>query len=322
MPKYHRLTLSQRAQIASLLAVGISQRQIAKMIGTAPSTICKELQKNGGAKSYNYKRAQARAAQELQRLHRPRKYKGDLRRLVREYLARDWSPKQIAGYLRRNGTAVSHETIYADIRADRQTGGKLYLHTRHKMKHRSRTLEPKNYAIPDRLDISKRPPEADGTRFGDWEVDLIVGPENKGAILTLVERSTNYALAAVLPKGKNPDGVAEAMIRLLLPFKGSVLTITADNGKEFIKHKEVTRRIGANVYFARPYHSWEKGAVENYNGLLRQYLPKKKDLRTVAPSELLEYQRLINARPRQKLGYHSPTELFYKKLKKIVSQKN
>lgn len=316
MAKYHQLTAEKRAQIEALLSTGASRTRIAEYIGVNRSTVSRELQRNGGSKHYNWKRAQARARQEWQRMRRPRKYKGELRRRVRELLERDWSPQQIAGYLlNREGIHISHETIYKDIRGDRKAGGVLYLHTRHRLKHRSRGVQDgASRAIPDRTDISLRPAEADGKRFGDWEVDLIVGPGNKGAILTAIERSTNFGMASVLPDGKSPEGVARALVRLLAPYKKNVLTITTDNGREFMRHKWITEKLGAVVYFAHPYHSWEKGAVENYNGLLRQYLPKSMDLRTVTVEQLRDIQRKINARPREKLNFRAPKDVFYKNL--------
>ena len=151
---------------------------------------------------------------------------------------------------------VSHETIYQEIREDRMAKGTLYEFMRHKMKHRNQTLYSNYTPIPNRRDISERPQESDGTRFGDWEMDLIVGPENKGAILTLTERLTNYSMIAKLPHGKCAEEVAKTACRLLLPYKHSLLTITTDNGPEFAKHDIITNKLGVLVYFAKPYHSW------------------------------------------------------------------
>lgn len=318
MQHYHHLTASKRGEIQAMKAAGATLKQIAKFIGVNASTVCRELKRNAGKRSYNAERADQLASQRKQRLHRRRKYKGDLLRLVREYLARDWSPQQISGYLKQHTKyRISHETIYQDIRDDKNAGGTLFLHLRHKLKHRSRCLV-KNYTIPGRLDISERPKEADGTRFGDWEGDLIVGPDNKGAILTLTERYTNYSIASRLPEGKKAEAVANKIVSALLPFKASLKTLTLDNGVEFSRHDIITKRLGIKCYFSRPYHSWEKGAVENYNGLLRQYIPKRRELETVTDKELKEYQYKINSRPRAKLNFQSPKLVFYHELNKFA----
>lgn len=318
MQNYHHLTASQRGAIQAMKTAGATLTQIGTFLGVDKSTVCRELKRNGGKRSYNAERAEQLASQRKQRLHRRRKYKGDLLRLVKEYIEKDWSPQQISGYLERNTKyRISHETIYQAIRDDKNAGGNMYLHLRHKLKHRSRCLV-KNYTIPGRLDISERPKEADGSRFGDWEGDLIVGPENKGAILTLTERLSNYSIAAILPEGKKAEQVANKIVACLLPFKSSLKTLTLDNGVEFSRHDIITKRLGIKCYFSRPYHSWEKGAVENYNGLLRQYIPKRRELDTVTEKELKTYQYKINSRPRAKLNFQSPKLVFYREINKFA----
>lgn len=235
-----------------------------------------------------------------------------IRSFVHEKIRNYWSPKQIVGYMKRKGmNFVSHETIYKEIREDRNANGELWMYTRHKMKHRNRSLYSNYTPIPNRRDISERPKEADGTRFGDWEMDLVVGPDNKGAILTLTERLTNYSMAAKLPDGKSAEGVAKTACRLLLPYKSSLLTITTDNGPEFARHDIITEKLNVPVFFAKPYHSWEKGAIENYNKLLRQFIPKSTDLDCVSDSDLSSFQRIINNRPRAKLNFYSPKHAFF-----------
>lgn len=311
MKNYKQLNSIQRGEIQAYLAAGASKKEIAKAIGVHYSTVYREIKRNGTKRAYNAETAEQRTRQRWQRMHRRRKYKGDLRRLVRHYLLEDWSPQQIVGYLRTHTQfKISHETIYKELRDDKANGGVLVQHTRHKLKHRHRPVT-ENYTIPDRRDISERPAEANGHRFGDWEADLVVGPENKGAILTLTERLTNYSIATKL-NGKNADEVAAAIIRELLPYKKTIRTITTDNGKEFARHKLVTKRLGVNVYFARPFHAWEKGAVENFNGLLRQYIPKKKNLEEVTEQQIKSYQYRINNRPRCKLNFDSPKLAFFR----------
>ena len=318
MKKYKQLTSIQRGKIQAYLAAGAGKKEIAKAIGVHYSTVYREIKRNGTKRSYNAELAEQKTRQRWQRMHRRRKYKGDLRRLVRHYLLEDWSPQQIVGYLRTHTVyRISHETIYKELRDDKENGGELVKHARHKLKHRQRPVT-EHYTIPDRRDISERPEEANGNRFGDWEADLIVGPENRGAILTLTERLTNYSIATKL-KGKNADEVAQAIIRELLPYKNTLKTITTDNGKEFTRHKLVTKRLGVFVYFARPFHAWEKGAVENFNGLLRQYIPKRKNLETVTEQQVKSYQYKINNRPRAKLNFDSPKLAFFRNVHNFAS---
>ena len=165
------------------------------------------------------------------------------------------------------GIEVSHQSIYNIIHND--TTGKLAEHTRHKMKYRYR---PKGGHLPikDRVSIHERSKEVDGKRFGDFEMDLIVDPAQH-AILTIVEKSTNMLLMQKLPFGKMSKPLVKVVRKLLLPYKNSLKTITTDNGPEFAAHKDITKYLGVPVYFADPYCSWQKGAVENTIKLIRQY---------------------------------------------------
>lgn len=225
----------------------------------------------------------------------------------------DWSPKQVSGFLRHDGICISHERIYQEICAD--VSGELRSHCRHKMKYRRHSSRRYKAAgrtlIPNRISIHQRPVEADGTRFGDWEMDLVIGKGQKSAVLTMTERKTNMFLQTKLPS-KKPDAVAMAAWRLLPPYKSKVLTITTDNGSEFMNHEWLTRRIGATVYFAHPFCSGQKGAVENANKLFRQYFPKGTDFREVTQDKLDRIQAKINRRPREKLDFYSPKDEFFK----------
>ena len=231
-------------------------------------------------------------------------------RLLRE---EDWSPKQISGFPRHDGICISHERIYQEIRAD--VSVELRSHCRHKMKymrHISRRYKAAGRTlIPNRISIHQSPVEADGTRFGDWEMDLVIEKGQKSAVLTMTERKTNRFLQTKLPS-KKPDTVAMAAWRLLLHYKSKVLTITTDNGSEFMNHEWLTRRIGATVYFAHPFCSGQKGAVENANKLFRQYFPKGTDFRGVTQDMLDRIQAKINRRSREKLDFYSPKDEFFK----------
>ena len=224
-----------------------------------------------------------------------------------------WSPAQISGYLKKEGVQIPHETIYKLIRADET--GKLAENCRHKMKyHRSASHkhETKATNIKNRVSIHERPPEADGKRFGDWEMDLIVDKDQNG-ILTMIERSTVFLLMAKLKHGKMAKGVAQTVWRLLLPYKGELLhTITTDNGSEFAAHEWITKQLGVPVYFTDLYSFWQKGAVENTNKLIRQYIPKGMDISTLTDKRIASIQAKINRRPRAKLNFNTPKDEFYK----------
>ena len=223
------------------------------------------------------------------------------------------SPEQISGYLKKNGVDISTERIYQEIRKDPALAE--YCH--HKMKYRHHHHKPYATAgkslIPDRNSIHDRPAEADGKRFGDWEMDLVIGAEQKSAVLTIIERSQNMFMQSKLPS-KRPDEVAHAVIRLLLPYKKHVLTITTDNGIEFRNHKDIAKALGCTVYFADPYCSGQKGAVENANKILREFFPKGTDFRLVTQDELNKVQYQINNRPRKKLGFSTPKIEFFKRI--------
>ena len=214
-----------------------------------------------------------------------------------------WSPRQISGRLRLEGINVSHEAIYGLIRKDES--GELASHCRHKMKYKrkaSRRHETKATNIRNRISIHQRPVEADGSRFGDWEMDLIVDKDSN-AILTLTERSTNFLLMEKLKQGKKAGPVAKAVWRLLLPYKGEALkSITTDNGSEFAEHEWITGKLNVPVYFADSYCAWQKGAIENANKLVRQYIPKGTDISTVTEGKIAKIRKKINARPREKLN--------------------
>ncbi len=223
---------------------------------------------------------------------------------------------QISGHLALEGKRISHETIYRRIRVDES--GELRRHCRHGMKYRRHTKGSKRATkvrnIPDRVSIHDRPAEADGRCFGDWEMDLIIGKGQKSAILTLCERSKNFLLMSRLPFGKDPDKVAETVVRLLRPYRKDVRTITTDNGSEFVRHKLIAKKLGTTVYFADSYASWQKGAIENTNKLIRRYIPKKTDFRTLSDRFIMEVQYKINRRPRLKLNFSTPKIDFFKSI--------
>ncbi len=201
------------------------------------------------------------------------------------------------------------------IRKDKAEGGTLYKHCRHKLKHRVRVVGSRRISIPNGTSISERPTEVDGKRFGDFEMDTIVGRGNHGAIVTLIERSTSMLFMRKLKKGKNAKELARTVIHLLSPFKGHIKSITTDNGTEFACHEMIGKSFGVNIYFTDPYASWQKGAIENANGLIRQYVPKKETFEHISHQQITKYAKKINIRPRKKLEFKTSHECFYQLIK-------
>ena len=312
---YNHLTREQRYAIYLGLQEGKSLKAIARQIKVHASTVSREIKRN----STRLGRYSWRIAQESADIRKERTpgNRGIDNNVLQEALhllkTEDWSPKQISGYLSMKSEYISHETIYKRIRSDES--GELRSHCRHKLKYRrhvkvARKTKVRN--IPGRTSIHDRPAEADGKRFGDWEMDLIIGKGQKSAILTLCERSKNYLLMAKLPHGKNPEKVADMAIRLLFPYRKNVLTITTDNGSEFACHKKIAKALGTTVYFADSYASLQKGAIENENKLIRQYIPKGTDFKELSENFIKEIQYKINRRPREKLNFSTPKREFFK----------
>lgn len=314
---YKQLTSEQRYTISVLLQNRTKQKEIAKAINVSPSTVSREIRRNSGVRGrYNWETAQANAVQTKRKKPGNHSINKEVMEEARHLLITEqWSPEQISGVLAKDGKYISHETIYRMIRKDKAEGGTLYKHCRHKLKHRTRPVGGKRISIPNRTSISERPTEADGKRFGDFEMDTIVGRGNHGAIVTLIERSTNMLFMRKLKKGKNAKELARTVIHLLSPFKEHVKSITTDNGTEFACHEMIGKSLGVTIYFADPYASWQKGAIENANGLIRQYVPKTETFEHVSHQQITKYSKRINIRPRKKLEFKTPHECFYEQIK-------
>lgn len=313
---YKQLTSEQRYTISILLQKGMKKKDIANAIGVHPSTVTREIQRNSGTRGkYNWQTAHSNAVYHKHRTPGNRAVRHELAvEATRLLVAHKWSPEQISGYLRKEGKLISHETIYTLIRKDKREGGELYKSCRHALKHRRRAVCGSRSAIPNRTGIEHRPKEADGKRFGDFEMDTIIGKGNKSAIVTIIERSTNMLFMRKLNNGKNAKELAKIVIRLLRPYKGFVKTITTDNGKEFACHEMIADALDTKVYFADPYASWQKGAVENVNGLIRQYIPKKTAFEDISHQQITRYMHEINNRPRKKLEFSTPRECFLNRI--------
>ena len=314
---YKQLTSEQRYTISVLLQNRTKQKDIAKAINVSASTVSREIRRNSGVRRhYNWETAQANAVQTRHRKPGNRSVDKDVMEEAKRLLITEqWSPEQISGVLAKDGKYISHETIYRMIRKDKAEGGTLYKHCRHKLKHRTRPVGGKRISIPNRTSISERPTEADGKRFGDFEMDTIVGRGNHGAIVTLIERSTNMLFMRKLKNGKNAKELARTVIHLLSPFKEHIKSITTDNGTEFACHEMIAKSLGVTIYFADPYASWQKGAIENANGLIRQYVPKKETFEHISQQQITKYSKKINMRPRKKLDFRTPQDCFYELIK-------
>jgi IS30 family transposase len=208
---------------------------------------------------------------------------------------------------------ISHECIYKHIYRDKDQGGKLvkYLRCQKVRRKRYASGQERRGTLKNRVSIEQRPAVVDKrSRIGDWEGDTVIGKAHKGVLVTLVERKSRYTLACHL-KSRHSALVSEAVIELLRPHKRYCKTLTFDNGKEFADHEFMARCLGAKVYFAHPYCSWERGLNENHNGLLRQFFPKKSSLLKVTQDEVNDAVYNLNHRPRKCLGYRTPHEVFY-----------
>ena len=310
---YTQLTYEQRYQICALVKASQNQSQIARLVGCHKSTISRELRRNRGRKKYYAKLATKLAAERQRNSHRPR-IAAQTWRTVERYLRQKWSPEQIQGKLKKQQQpTISHERIYQYVYADKRSGGTLHSHLRSQKAQRKRARwYMRRGQIPNRTSIEQRPQiVAAKRRLGDWEGDTIIGARHQGAILSMTERKSKLIRLRKLC-GKTARELRQESIKLLLPLKARVHTITLDNGKEFCEHQAIASALQARIYFAHPYASWERGLNENSNGLIRQYFPKKYDFTRITNTELRRVERQLNNRPRKSLGYRTPNEVFFK----------
>lgn len=303
---YTHLTREERYQIYALKKAGHTQSEIASLLERSPSTISRELARNRGMRGYRPKQAQSMAC--ARRAVNARTIDEATWRFAQARLREDWSPDQISAH-----AAISHETIYRRVYADKRAGGTLWKHLRCQKQRRKRYgRQDRRGIIPHRQSIEQRPAIV-GTRsrIGDWEADTVIGKNHKQAIVSLVERKSGFLLMRKVER-KTARAVGGAMTDLLKPHRRRVRTITSDNGREFAGHEEVSRQLQADFYFAHPYASWERGTNENTNGLIRQYFPKNRDFTTITQQEIDKAMQRLNSRPRKRLGYLTPAQVFFK----------
>ena len=312
---YQHLSQTERYQIYILMKDGKTQTQIAQLLNRHKSTISRELARNTGLKGYRPKQACLLAeARSLGSRNAARISPVDWAETI-DYLEQKWSPEQIANHI-----GISHETIYRHVYANKAAGGSLYqqLRCQKKRKKRYASGHDRRGQIVGRRPISERPAHIEArSQIGHWEGDTVIGAHHKQAVVTLVERKSGYALIAKV-SNKTSDLVSAAIINKLSPMAPLVKTLTFDNGKEFAEHQRIDNALTSTTYFADPFASWQRGSNENFNGLLRQYIPKKRPLFTVTNQELRMIQDRLNNRPRKRLGFKTPNEVFMQSLNRVA----
>jgi len=315
---YTHLSQEERYQIYELYVEKKTLTEIAKVVNRHKSTIQREIKRNIGGNGWRPSQANKIALERQTNSRNARRInEADWLKVV-DYLRLDLSPQQVLGrLLLEEGTPIkiSHATIYQRIYADRQAGRHLIDHLRCQKPRRKRYASgvEKRGMIKDRVSIEQRPAIVDQKiRLGDWEGDTVIGKNQQGFIMTLVERFSRFIVAGKR-SCKHAKGVAAGITRLLKPHIHHCHTITFDNGKEFADHQTIAAHLQAEIYFAHPYCSWERGLNENTNGLLRQYFPKKTNFHNVSHKQLQAAVDKLNHRPRKCLGYRTPFEVFYNK---------
>ena len=316
------LTLVQRYQIESYGNTGMKISDIAHFVGKDKSVISREIKRNADQRSGIYKAALA--DKKAENRHKT-KYKNitltaEVEVNMLYYLTKDYSPEQVVGRAKiDNINMVSAERIYQYIWENKRRGGLLFKHLRTKgKKYKKRGhLKDKRGLIVGRVDICDRPAIVEKKcRLGDFEVDLVIGKDHKGALLTINDRACGVLFMGKV-ESKEARMIQLKTIELLQDWKPLIKTITSDNGKEFANHQAIAEKLEIDYYFAKPYHSWERGANENLNGLIRQYFPKKSNFENITEQEIETVINTLNNRPRKRFGYKTPNEIFAEKLDQL-----
>jgi len=314
MKKYSQLTGVQRYQIEALKKAKKDQKEIAMIIGVSASTISRELKRNTGQRGYRAKQAHIKALTRKKEACKAIKMTAKVVTLIEAKIRMDWSPDQVSGWLNEEqAISISHERIYQHVWADKRQDGTLYKHLRqsHKKRKKQYGSIDKRGQIRNRVSIDERPEIVEQkTRIGDWEIDTVIGQNHQGALVTIVDRVSKFTLIKKVDS-KHADVVTAATIMLLKPYLDKTVTITADNGKEFAGHESITKHLNAAVYFAHPYHSWERGLNENTNGLIRQYFTKGSSFEDITDEQVEEVMYKLNHRPRKTLNYKTPHAVFF-----------
>jgi len=312
---YRQLTVDERHQFYALRKAKIPMAEIARQLGRSRTTLYHELNRNRGGRGYRPRQAQQFAEKRRAEKVQPLKMHPEVIAYIESKLQCQWAPEQITGTMKTDpdgpGLAVSPETIYRYVRDDKRAGGTLYTHLRHGLKKRRKRRGGKDLRgkIRNRVDIDQRPAVVETRkRLGDWEADLVCGTGASGYLVTLVERVSRRVLIGYT-RTKTANEVTREILRLL---KDQVVkTLTFDNGKEFAGHERIAAELNCQCYFAKPYHSWERGLNENTNGLIRQYFPKKMSFAKITADQIALVQHRLNTRPRKCLGFKPPDTVYF-----------
>lgn len=317
------INLSQRYKIEAFLQLGLSKKKISEELEFSITTIRREINRNCDKRSGVYKaelankKCLSRHKEKVKNI----RFTKEMKIYVDKYIIQDFSPEQIVGFAKKEGfICVSHERIYQYIWANKLKGGTLYKHLRTGGKRYAKrgNTNGKRGGIPGRVDIKKRPEIVDlKQRIGDLEMDLIIGKMHKFALLTINDRFSGLLWMAIIPS-KEASVIQNKAIDLLKDSKSILHTITTDNGKEFANHREISSELEIDYYFATPYHSWERGANENLNGLVRQYFKKGTDFDWITQQDVDDVVQKLNNRPRKRHDFKTPKEVYNEQLKKVA----
>ena len=312
-------TVEQRYKLEVLLQQNVPKTEISIELNKHISSIYREINRNSDARNCVYKGNLAIRKCSIRHKDKPKNqcFTNEIKVYVENLLREDLSPEQIVGRaLKDNVDCVCFETIYKFVWNNKKQNGVLYTHLRHRAKmYRKRgTSKDKRGQIVGRIGIENRPNEVEEKqRFGDLEIDLVIGKDHKGALLTINDRSTGVLLMKKI-ESKDAEIVKNATIELLTKWKPILKTITSDNVKKFAKHQSIASALEIDYYFANPYCSWERGANENLNGLVRQYFPKGSDFSLITSEQVEMVVEKLNNRPRKRHQYNSPNEVYLQKL--------
>ena len=312
---YRQLSSEERYTIAALRWQRWTYAEIARHLGRHRSTICREIRRNSARLdgAYRAQKAIERTNGRRSRSRRNQHFSSREFALVDRKLKEDWSPEQIAGRLRLSGELeISHETIYIHVWRDKEEGGQLYRHLRQatKLRRKRHNSYDSRGRLAGKRHISERPASVERRKtIGHWEIDTVVGGQDKDCVATLVERRTGYAMVGKLAD-RSMYGMSRRLKMLIRRAPDRFKTMTSDNGTEFHDYAAVEDTTGVRFYFATPYHSWERGSNENFNGLLRQYLPKRTSQAHITQAHCDRIAKRLNTRPRKRLAYRTPEERF------------
>lgn len=312
-------TEQQRYKLEVLLQEKVHKTRIAEELNVHISSIYREIKRNSDARNSVYKAELA--VRKCKKRHddklKNQCFTTEIKSYIESLIKEDLSPEQIVGKSKKdNIKCVSHETIYKYVWRDKKSGGNLFIHFRNQGKsYRKRgALKDRRGQTVGRIGIEERPAEVDmKERFGDLEIDLVIGKDHKGALLTINDRATGMLKMKKI-ESKDAEIVKNATIELLQNWKPFLKTITSDNGKEFSKHEGIATSLNIDYYFANPYCSWERGANENLNGLVRQYFPKGSNFDLITQEQVIATVEKLNNRPRKRHQFNSPKEVYLQKL--------